>query len=44
MSEYVIRAENLGRDYGKFRALDNLNLSIPKGRAPFLTVLGGFFI
>ena len=32
MSEYVIRAENLGRDYGKFRALDNLNLNIPKGR------------
>ena len=32
MSENVIRAENLCRDYGKFRALDNLNMEIPKGR------------
>ncbi|MBN1972796.1 MAG: ABC transporter ATP-binding protein [Sedimentisphaerales bacterium] len=32
MSENVIRAENLSRDYGRFRALDNLNLNIPRGR------------
>ncbi len=32
MSENAIRAVNLCRDYGRFRALDNLNLTIPSGR------------
>jgi ABC-2 type transport system ATP-binding protein len=32
MSKDTIRAENLSRDYGRFRALDNLNLTIPSGR------------
>lgn len=32
MNECAIRTENLSRDYGKFRALDNMNLNIEKGR------------
>ena len=31
MNECAIRTENLSRDYGKFRALDNMNLNIEKG-------------
>lgn len=32
MSEIAIRVENLTRDFGPLRALDNLNLEVPAGR------------
>jgi ABC-2 type transport system ATP-binding protein len=32
MTEFAIRTENLGRDFGKLRALDNLSIEVPAGR------------
>jgi ABC-2 type transport system ATP-binding protein len=32
MSEIAIRVENLTRDFGSLRALDNLNLEVPAGK------------
>ena len=32
MSEYVYRVENLSKHYGKLKALDNVNLSLGRGR------------